>query len=203
MNSTACLIFTKTGYMKNVFLVFLCSFAIATASAQAVKLKEIKQGTVLHLDAYTQGQTYPLLLTVTSISNEELIFTYDFMGSMSGKFINSKANFEKGVKFNWDQPIADEERKVPDDQTLLVLSRTALKDLKSKKQCAFNEQTLVLKDLPAGQELSLGGLQLDAVYAESADGGTKYWILNNDLYPVLLKLTGNPGGIDIEIKEFK
>jgi len=189
--------------MKKISLVILFTFTIAAAFAQAEKLKDIKQGTVLQLDAYTQGQSYPILLTVTSIRGDELIFTYDFMGSMAGKFINSKANFEKGVRFNWDQPIADEERKVPEDQTLLVVSRTALNDLKTKKQCVYNDQTLVLKEITSGQEISVGGIQIDVVYAESADGNTKYWILNNDLYPVLMKLTGNPAGIDIEVKMFK
>ncbi len=189
--------------MKKVLLGFLSILSVATAGAQAQKLKEIKQGTVLQLDASTQGQTYPLVLTVTSISNDELVFSYDFMGSATGKFINGKGNLEKGVRFNWDQPVPGEERKVPDDQTLLMFSRTALKDLKSNKKCSFNEQTLILKDIPAGQELSIGGTQIDVVYAESEDGSTKFWILNNDAYPVLMKLTGNPGGIDIEVKEFK
>ena len=176
---------------------------MAAVSAQVVKQKEIKQGTILRSDIYTQGQFYPLLLTVSSISSDTLIFSYDFMGSMTGKFINGKGNFEKGLRFNWDEPVAGEERKVPDEQTLLVLSRTALKDLKSNKKCSFNDQTLILKDQPSGQELSIGGNPIDVIYAESEDGNTKFWILNNDAYPVLMKLTGNPGGIDIEVKEYR
>lgn len=176
---------------------------VLVADAQQEKIKDIKQGTIIQLDASTQGQIYPLLLTVTSISADELVFSYDIMGSMTGKFINSKANFEKGVRFNWDEPVAGEERKVPEDQTLLVVSRTALKELKTNKKCTYNNQALVLKDLPAGQELSVGGTQIDIIYAESEDGSTKYWILNNDAYPVLMKLKGNPIGIDLDFKEFK
>ena len=189
--------------MRKLLLGIGCMMTLLLANAQQAKLKEIKQGTVMHLNASTQGQIYPLILTVTSLSADELVFSYDIMGSMTGKFINGKANFEKGVRFNWDEPITGEERKVPDDQTLLVFSRTALKELKTNKKCTFNDQALVLKEIPAGQELTVGGIQIDAIYAESEDGNTKYWILNNDAYPVLMKLNGNPGGIDIEVKEYK
>jgi hypothetical protein len=195
--------FRKKYTMRKLMIGFICLMTLMMANAQQVKFKDIKQGTIIQLDASAQGQIYPLLLTVTSVSADELVFSYDIMGSMTGKFINSKGNFEKGVRFNWDEPIAGEERKVPDDQTLLVISRTALKELKTNKKCSFNDQTLVLKDMAAGQELTVGDTQVDIIYAESEDGSTKYWILNNDAYPVLMKLKGNPIGIDIEFKEYK
>jgi len=49
----------------------------------------------------------------------------------------------------------------------------------------------------------VGSAQIDVIYAESEDGNTKYWILNNDAYPLLMKLNGNPGGIDIDVTSFK
>jgi hypothetical protein len=189
--------------MRKISLGILGIMSLFAANAQMAKLNDIKQGTIFRMEAFTQGQIYPLMLTVSSLSADELVFSYDIMGSMTGKFINGKGNFEKGVRFNWDEPITGEERKVPDEQTLLVFSRTALKDLKTNKKCTFNDQALVLKDLQAGQELIISGSQIDVVYAESEDGSTKYWILNNDAYPVLMKLTGNLGGIDIEVKEYK
>jgi len=62
---------------------------------------------------------------------------------------------------------------------------------------------LLRKEIPAGQELSSGGTQIDVIYAESENGSTKYWVLNNDAYPLLLKLSGNPGGIDVVMTGFK
>jgi len=189
--------------MQKIFLGLICLLSMITAVAQDVKQKEIKLGTIVRLDINTQGQTYPLTVTVSSISTDQLIFSYEFIEGITGKFINGKGNMEKGLRFNWDQPVAGEERKVPDEQTLLMMSRTAFKDLKTNKKCSFNDQAIILKDLPAGQELTVGSAQIDVIYAESEDGNTKYWILNNDAYPLLMKLTGNPGGIDIDVKEFK
>jgi hypothetical protein len=189
--------------MQKFILGLLCLVGMTTVVAQDVSIKEIKQGTMLRMDVYSQGQSYPLSVTVTSISSDELIFNYEFMGGITGRFINGKGNLEKGLRFNWDQPVAGEERKVPDEQTMLLFSRTALKDLKANKKCSFNDQAIILKDLPAGQALSVGGTPIDVIYAESEDGNTKYWLLNNDAYPVLMKLTGNPGGIDIEVTAFK
>jgi hypothetical protein len=189
--------------MKKFLLITICLMAMFYTEAQQVKTKDVKQGTVIQMEALAQGQIYPMVLTVATATEDELVFAFDVMGSLTGKFINGKGNFEKGVRFNWDEPFAGEERKVPDDQTLLVISRTALKDLKSNKKCSFNDQVLVQKELPAADTISLNGVEVDIIYAESEDGSTKYWILNNDLFPILMKLSGNPGGIDLQVKDFK
>ena len=189
--------------MKKIVFIFGCMITLLSANAQSAKLKEIRQGTILQLDALSQGQVYPLTLTVVSATDAELVFAFDIMGNMNGKFINGKSSLEKGVRFNWDEPFAGEERKVPDDQTLLIISRSVLQELKNSKKSNFNNQELVLKDLPAGAELTINNIQIDIVYAESADGATKYWILNNDMFPVVMKLEGNPGGIDLLVKDFK
>ena len=189
--------------MKKIFLAAFFLMFVLIADAQSAKISEVKVGTTIQVEFYAQGQIYPMDLKVESLSADELVLAYDFMSSVMGKFINNKGNLEKGKRFNWDEPVNGEERKVPDEQTIMVVSRTAFKELKENKKSTYNDLVLVRKELPAGQELSSGGTQIDVIYAESENGNTKYWILNNDAYPLLLKLTGNPGGIDVVMTGFK
>jgi hypothetical protein len=191
--------------MKYFTLLLALSLGIFMGHAQqAIKINpELKVGTVLEYEVDAQGQTLPLLLKIASISEDGIVYDYDLQNGMVGKFVNSKLNLEKGVSLNWDQPVPGEERKLADNQTIAVLSRTFLKELKQNKKSFYDGIELLLKDVPKGSEIVAGGKEIDAVYAESADGGTGYWILNNDAFPLLLKLTGNPGGINLSFKDIK
>ncbi len=191
--------------MKYFTLLLALSLGIFMGHAQqAIKIKpELKVGTVLEYEVDAQGQTLPLLLKIASISEDGIVYDYDLQNGMVGKFVNSKLNLEKGVSLNWDQPVPGEERKLADNQTIAVLSRTFLKELKQNKKSFYDGIELLLKDVPKGSEIVAGGKEIDAVYAESTDGGTGYWILNNDAFPLLLKLTGNPGGINLAFKDIK
>ena len=122
---------------------------------------------------------------------------------MAGKFINSKLNLEKGNSLNWDQPVPGEERKLADNQTIAILSRTFLKELLLNKKSIYDGIELTLKDQPKGSEFLAGGKELDVIYAESGDGSTRYWILNNADFPILMKIDGNPSGINLVCKDIK
>ena len=191
--------------MKYFTLLLALGLGIYMGHAQqTVKIKpELKVGTVIEYEVDAQGQTLPLLLKIASIGEDGLVYDYDIQNGMVGKFINSKINLEKGNSLNWDQPVPGEERRLADNQTIAMLSRTFLKDLKQNKKASYDGMDLVLKDVPKGSEILSGGKEVDALYAESADGGTGYWILNNDAYPLLLKLSGNPGGINLLCKDIK
>jgi hypothetical protein len=191
--------------MKYFTLLLALSLGIFMGHAQqAIKIKpELKVGTVLEYEVDAQGQTLPLLLKIASIGEDGIVYDYDLQNGMVGKFVNSKLNLEKGVSLNWDQPVPGEERKLADNQTIAVLSRTFLKELKQNKKSFYDGIELLLKDVPKGSEIVAGGKEIDAVYAESTDGGTGYWILNNDAFPLLLKLSGNPGGINLAFKDIK
>jgi hypothetical protein len=190
--------------IKHMLFLACVTLAGSLYAQQSVKLNpELKTGTVIEYDVNAQGQSFPLYLKVSSIGDDGIVFDYDFAGSMMGKFINSKANLEKGVSMNWDQPVAGEERKLPDDQTIAILSRPFLADLKKNKTAKYDGIELSLKEIKKGEEIMSGDKEVDAVYAESGDGATKYWILNNDLFPILLKVDGLPSGITLSLKEIR
>lgn len=190
--------------IKQMFFVACLTLAGSLQAQQAIKMApELKAGTVLEYDVNAQGQSFPLILKIASIGDEGIVFDYDIAGNMTGKFINSNTNLEKGVSLNWDQPMPGEERKLPDDQTIAIMSRAFLAELKKNKTAKYDGIDLSLKEIKKGEEITSGGKEVDVLYAESGDRVTKYWILNNDRFPVLLKVDGLPSGISLSLKEIR
>lgn len=190
--------------IRFLFFVAFAMIGGATVSqTSATVTPELKQGTMIEFELNAQGQTFPMYLTIASIGAEGITFDYNIAGSMQGKFINSKTNLEKGKSLNWDQPQPGEERKLPDEQTIAMVSSTFFEDLKKNKKSSYDGAELTLKDVPKGSELMVGDKALDAVYAESSDGSVKYWILNNNQFPVILKIEGHPSGISMVCKDIK
>jgi hypothetical protein len=188
-------------------LLFLAAFGLmgsASLGQTAARVTpELKQGTMIEFELNAQGQTFPMYLTIASIGTEGITFDYNIAGSMQGKFVNSKTNLEKGKSLNWDQPQPGEERKLPDEQTIAMVSSTFFEDLKKNKKSSYDGTELTLKEIPKGSELMVGDKALDAIYAESSDGSVKYWILNNNQFPVILRIEGHPSGISMVCKEIK
>jgi hypothetical protein len=191
--------------MKYLTLILALSLGVFCSHAQqAVKIKpELKTGTIIEYELDAQGQTLPLFLKISSIGEDGIVYEYDMTNGMAGKFINSKINLEKGNSLNWDQPVPGEERKLADNQTIAILSRTFLKELLLNKKSNYDGMELMLKDQPKGTEFVAGGKELDVVFAESSDGSTRYWILNNADFPILMKIDGNPAGINLICKDIK
>jgi hypothetical protein len=185
------------------FAAFLMISSFSFSQSASKVSPELKQGTTIEFELNAQGQTFTMFLTIASIGADGIVFDYNIAGSMQGKFINSKTNLEKGKGLNWDQPQPGEERKLPDEQTIAMVSSAFLADLKNNKKATYDGAELLLKDLPKGTELMLGNQQLDAVYAETSDGSVKYWILNNNQYPIILKIEGHPSGVSMVCKDIK
>lgn len=187
-------------------ILFLACFVLAGtlyAQQSATVNPELKTGTTIEYEINAQGQSFPMYLTIASIGEDGIVFDYNIAGSMTGKFINSRANLEKGVTMNWDQPAPGEERTLPDDQTIAMVSRTFFSELKKNKTAKYDGIDLTLKEIKKGEEIMSGDKMVDALYMESSDGATKYWVLNNDKYPVLLKVEGLPSGISLALKEIR
>jgi hypothetical protein len=191
--------------MKSIGSLILLFLLSLTAGAQTDQFlnPELKTGLVLEYEVSAQGQMLPLILKISQIGADGITFDYNIMSNMSGKFINSAANLEKGNSLNWDQPVAGEERKLPDDQTIAMVSRSFLKELKANKKAKYDNTDLQLKDVPADNAVSIGGKAVKTVYAESDGGSTRYWILDNDDFPLLLKLSGNANGVDLVLKDIR
>ncbi len=191
--------------MKKILFANVLLLLCFTAFSQSAKVNPaLVSGLTLEYEILMQGQSIPLIMKIASTKDGELIFDFDLSnGSVTGKFVNAKANLDKGVSLNWDEPVQGEERRLDESQTLGIVSRPFLKSLKEQKKGKYDGMEFALKEIPEGKEISIGGKIYDAIYAETAEGGTRMWILNNDMYPVMLKIEGTSAGFDLIIKDIR
>ncbi|PWU03347.1 MAG: hypothetical protein C5B52_03385 [Bacteroidetes bacterium] len=180
------------------FLMLTGSALFAQTSPSTVLA--VKTGTVLDYEVNVNGQLVPLTMKIFLPAEGGLGFDFE-AGDVYGKFINSKEGLESASSTNWETPPAGEEKKLGSDQTTAVFSRSFLKDLIQNKKAQYDGQSWTLKDVPAGSEFSLDNKsKLDFVYVESDSAATKFWILNNKDYPIILKVEGNKKGPDLILK---
>lgn len=173
-----------------------------TNTAKTSSASEIKIGSVLEYDVMVSGNIYPFSLTLFDPKNGGVGFDY-VLETSSGKFINTKESLESATRTSWEQPVPGEEKITDKDYTIMMFSKKFFKDIKQNKKANYDNVEWQLKDIPAGSEIKLDGKVVNAIYVTTADGLSKYWILNSEQYPLILKLEGNPLGVDLSVKSIK
>jgi hypothetical protein len=171
---------------------------------QTGKLKpQLKTGMILDYDVYTDGETVPLVLKITSIGPEGIVFDYEWQNSSVGKLINRKSNLENGLTLNWDAPVPGEERRLEDNQTIAMLSRPFIKELKKESIARYDGLDLFLTPIPKGSEIIISGKEFQTLFVQTRNGASRYWILDDDEFPLLLKIEGNAIGVDLALKNVR
>ncbi len=190
--------------MFRFFLFGILFSTLLQAQQQINKVKpQLKAGMVLDYEVFTDGQAIPLVLKIFSVGEEGIVFDYEWQNSSIGKFINSKNNLENGILLNWDAPVPGEERILEDNQTIAILSRPFLKELKRESLARYDGFDLYLTEAPKGSEIVVDGKLIQTLYAQTRNGATRYWILDNDEFPLLLKIEGNVIGVDLALKNLR
>jgi hypothetical protein len=86
---------------------------------------------------------------------------------------------------------------MPNDQSIIILSRSLWNSIAKEKKFTLDDQQYTVKDQPGNAVFKLKDKPVNVIYAESANGSSRVWFLNNPSAPLLLKIEGNPMGIDV------
>ncbi len=172
-------------------LFFFSSFS------QQKYLPEIKTGTLFQYEF--KGKDGTVLIVngaVTSTDKNALAFvdTLKFNGKFQVyKTVISKTAMDKADKM---KPPKDESTSTSNGVSLFVLSddktdhcfsRHFFKTIKEQKSATYGGITYNLTDMTANNIFKLDDREVDAIYIVSANGQKKFWILNNPMYPFILK----------------
>ncbi|WP_316772935.1 hypothetical protein [Pedobacter frigiditerrae] len=183
--------------MKKIILS-LVAIVLSLATYAQKTLPELKVGTALHCSAYVQGQEFPLLLTLKSISGPVSIgWAVDGYGD--GTFEMTTKAFESATKLAAVSQPALGATKLGDDETFGIISKAAYKTLADKKALTYSGLNFKIKS-PA-TAMKIGGKEVDATHIVSEDGKIELWILNNASFPLILQSAGLP--TDIVVAEVK
>jgi hypothetical protein len=86
---------------------------------------------------------------------------------------------------------------IADDQTVLLLSKAQWNGITTNKKMEYDQQGYTVKQPTEQQQLKLNGKQLNVIMLESQNGSSRVWVLNNPDFPAVVKIEGNPMGIDL------
>jgi hypothetical protein len=182
---------------KIVFALTL--FVAASSFAQDKYSPAIKQGTKLNFSAMVNGQIFPCVFSLDSLTTAYVKVGWSVEGYGSGGWVMKSKSLESGSRGFWGQPTPGTVEDLADDQVSILFSKAQWDMLQKDKKINFDQQTYTVKTPTEQQQLKISGKTVDAYYLESSNGSTHLWILNNAATPLLLKIEGNTLGADLTL----
>ncbi len=184
-------------------LIVLCVGLLISHVIMAQKyLPQIGIGTVFNYNvvASSSGQQIPLALTIVSL-NDPMKLKWSLPGIGAGSFLIPRKALDSGTKMRLEEPAPDVDTKFKDDETIMFISKAQLDDIIKKQE--FSISHMKFKVVPSATTYQINGKDVDTFHAVTANSSVEIWILNNPDFPLITKLTGNPGGIDFDLKNIK
>jgi hypothetical protein len=183
--------------MKNILVAAFILSSVYSFS-QATSRPVIKQGAKLSYAIATDEGSLPLLIKLDSLTNSYVRFTWSTPNVGKGTWILRENTLEKATNGYWGQLEPDSEILLPENQSIVIFSKTQWTKIQKDKKTDFDGVTYALKTTPQPSKLNLK--DVDALYLENENGTTKIWLLNNATFPAILKIEGNIAGPDVELK---
>jgi hypothetical protein len=183
--------------MKKIILSLFClSFSINLLAQKT--LPGIKAGTIMIASAFVQGQEYPLIITVKSLT-APIVLAWSVDGYGDGTFEMSEKAMQSGTALFLGQP-GTGATKLGDSETYCLISKAAFKFLTDNKTFTYNGIKFKVKASDT-TPMKYGGKEADVIQVISEDGKMQLWILNNPNLPFIVQTAGLP--IDILINDIK
>jgi hypothetical protein len=184
--------------MKRFSLIVLACFAFVVIRAQA---PAIAPGTVLEYSIMPYGTFLTATLQIETLNADTILMSWQ-LDTRSGRRGMLKKSLETAKRGYWEPPMDGENFMVPEDQSLLSISKACFNELKQNGKMEFDGMVFTRSTGPVKYKLGGAG-QVDAFAATSENGFTRIWILDNANLPLILKLDGNPFQVDVEITGIK
>ena len=185
--------------MRSLCMLVLLFLVSGLIYAQDKTLLEVKKGVVLTYQVSVNGQQFPIQMKVDSISPDYTRFGWSMQDGNGGNVINTKPSLDNATHAYWGDLRAGEDQIMTADQSILILSRSSWNALQKDKKFTLDDQEFTVKDQPADAIFKLKDKLVDVVFAQSANGAVRLWILNNPAAPILVKIVGNPVGVDVNL----
>jgi hypothetical protein len=184
--------------MKRIFVAFAISVIAITLHAQEALNPAIKKGVKFHYTVNTgDGQELPLLISIDSITSKYVKLGWNIEGMGAGGWVMKQNSLDNANRGWWGEPIAGSDVDIADEQTVLLLSKAQWKAIMGNKKMEYDQQPYTVKQPTELQQLKLNGRILNVIMLEGQNGTSRVWVLNNPDFPAVVKIEGNPMGIDL------
>lgn len=188
--------------LKTILLLSLATLGgAAQAQTQALR-PAVGVGTTFGYTFELHGQHAPFELAIAS-ATDTLKLRWRIRGLAGGSYAVSPAAWQQGDALHVAQPLPGSPVRLPDNQTFMLLSKSAYAALLAKHRFEYNNTVYELRDDLAAHPLLLGGQPLDVLHAAAQGDLTELWILRNDMFPVICQMTHSPLGVNFVLNTLK
>ena len=183
--------------MKKISLIIVAAFICHITIAQKY-LPKISDNAVINYNVFATavGQQIQLKLTIVSVI-DPVVMKWDIPGLGTGSYQLSAKGFESGTKMRLKEP-EDGVTKLKDDETIMLISKSAFSDLVKTQSFTLNNTKFTVKAVDTAP-YKINDKEADVIHALSANGKVDIWILNDPDFPLICKLSGSPQGIDVDM----
>lgn len=182
--------------MNKLFLTLVLLYSIA-GFAQDKITPVIQKGSRLNYTLLTRGQAIPFTAVIDSMGADYVRIGWSIEGMGSGGWVMKRKSLETARNGYWSQPTAGTDEELGEEAAVLLISKQQWNSLQQDKKFVYNDATFTAKAEQTG--LKIGGKIIDAILVEGPGGNTRLWILNNPTFPALVKVEGNPHGVDLDL----
>lgn len=163
---------------------------------------QIGIGTTLNYNAEATNMGYksPLTLKVISL-NDPMKFSWNIPALGTGSFLIPAKSLDSASKMIVRIPQSDQPLIYKDDESIMFISKNLLSKLIKDQAFTLNKTKFSVK--PLETPYLINTKEADVIYVTSDNGKVKLWILNNPNFPLLVKMTGNPAGVDFDLASIK
>ena len=187
--------------LKTTLLLSLLALGSTTARAQAL-VPTVGVGTTFSYNFELHGQHAPFELAIAG-ATDTLKLKWRIRNLAGGVYAVSPAAWQQGTALHVAQPQPGPPVRLPDNQTFLMLSKSAYATLLAQHHFTYNNTVYDLRDDLGAHPLLLGGQPLDVLHVVAQGDPTELWILHNDTFPIICQMAHNPLGVNIVLTSLK
>lgn len=183
--------------MKKINLLLLLISASLIAIAQQ-QISPVRQGSVLVYNVYPEGGELQSELVLERISTDTIIIGWSTFGRTvrNGRRTMAGSSLQTSKHGYWAPPFDGEDILLPADQSMLFISRDAFTQAKASGRMEYDGLKFMVA---SASTYNMGGIKLPAIELKSEGGNASMWILDDPSFPLMLKYSGNPFYVDLEI----
>jgi hypothetical protein len=185
--------------MKSLLFSLAFSFSLAGFS-QDKPLSTFTQGAKMQFTGQVNSREIKILITLDSVSSDFTKIGWNVEGYGAGSWImkkNSLENSKRGVSGN---PEPGVDQVLPDEESAFLLSKAQWTSIQNEKKVSHDGVNYTVVTPTENQLFKLGDKGVDAVLLESENKSTRMWIANNPVLPIIMKVEGNPTGVDLTLQ---
>lgn len=180
----------------NLLLLFITVSVITIAQQQSTP---IKQGSVLVYNVYPEGGELQSELLLERISADTVVIRWSTFGRTmrNGRRTIAGSSLRTSRFGYWEPPFSGEDILIPADQSMLIMSKDVYTQAKNNGRMEFDGLQFIVSFQSSIYDM--GGVKLPAIELKCENGRASIWILDDPSLPLMLKYSGNPFYVDLEI----